>query len=188
MTLTDAEATERATYEPHRVGDVWVSPNTGEEYSVSKLSTLVPGHAWVENPALREGCWVGKPASLLREGWTRLPREDEVTAEEAPPAEARTPTTIPDLPAQCDRGHRAYKGLLRIECPTCEAIRAAEVAEPSEQVWSSIEGPKGVRQYPRNRRERVWRVGQNHKHPTRDGAIALWRAAKVALLDAAGRQ
>lgn len=89
-------------------------------------------------------------------------------------------------PHRCQRGHRAYVGIGAVECPTCDAIRAVATTEPE---------PGNVRRvgYGRGCREMVWCAQtspdhiEEHIHPTRDGAIALWRAAEVARLDAEGR-
>lgn len=80
---------------------------------------------------------------------------------------------------RCGRGHRAYQGAGLIECEYCERIAEVEHEQPEEVL------------YDRECREDVWRavdLGEAWTHPLRDGAVALWRAARIAGIDAEGRR
>lgn len=89
-----------------------------------------------------------------------------------------------DLPqprhnTRCQRGHRAYVGLFAVQCETCERIAEVEREEPEYvgRWW----GKRG---------ELVWRASTDasYAHPLREGAVAMWRAARIAELDAEGRR
>jgi hypothetical protein len=124
------------------------------------VGTATSGHAWVTMNARRVSPY-GWHALLSGVDLESAPSEDDVTSPGVPYPRQHNATCV-----HC--GGPAYMGLLAVECMRPNGCEKPTLPGVTLTTWT--------------RGERVWKargLGVAEMHPTREGAIAAWRA-KVA--------
>lgn len=165
-----------APYVP-QVGDVveWLHESRGYGNPGERGHVVAAGEdrngEWlglrVESHSLRQTLYVGRDDLRLISRSGTAAAEDEAEVNE-------------EYNTRCPRGHRAYVGLFAVQCEYCDRVAEVERQEPeSVEEWWGRPG------------ETVWCAEEGTErwqHPLRDGAVALWRAARIEAIDAEGRR